>query len=376
MQGFPLFGRGRILVAVILAVSLVFSGCDFMAKLGFGADDEDETEEIGIIPEAPLVRPATVDLGLLSMEGRKSIKAKFGIMTTGTQGVKDTFNTLHAFISTGGLADPLYESPVIELGDWIDLEAGLAVSLYGLGLSETGAFSLANDDIDHEGYISKWLRLIVVGINSFHSNRGVKDDNGTPTLNGEGGGKYKGDEKKANNGTQHVVFQFQNVLTRRRMDPDNKVGYPASEMRQYLVPVEGYPGSGKFLQGLTEAGVPNGVLWGPVRSVSTSNDETEDISDLLWLPTEREMFGWRGAYAIAKCAASETNENQARLEYYADDLSRVKYLTPISKADGYFLASLMPVSDMMGNNFLAAAGYGVPQNPLNAISLAPAFCVK
>jgi hypothetical protein len=331
-----------------------------MAKLGFGADDE--TEEDGNIPEVPLVRPATVDLGLLSTEGRKSIKAKFGIMTAGTQGVRDTFNTLHAFISTGGLADPSYQTPVIELGDWIDLEAGLAVSMYGQGYENRGAFSLANDDITSGDYKSKSLRLIVEGINSFHSGRGVKpgSDTGEPTYNGETGGQYTTD---ANDGTQHVVFQFQNVLTRRRMDPDEKV--------------EGYPGSGKFLQGLTEAGVPNGVLWGPARSVSSSKEDKEDISDLLWLPTEWEMFGVKGTYSGWQCAISETNGNQARLEYYVNDASRKKYL-PVTypTSDVYWLASLIPVSDMMGNYFLAAAGYGVPQNPLNAISLAPAFCVK
>jgi hypothetical protein len=37
-------------------------------------------------------------------------------------------------------------------------------------------------------------------------------------------------------------------------------------MRKYLVPVENDGESGKFLTGLYNAGVPEGVLWAPARN--------------------------------------------------------------------------------------------------------------
>jgi hypothetical protein len=91
------------------------------------------------------------------------------------------------------------------------------------------------------------LRLIVVGINSFHS----KD-------------KYT---VTANNGVPHLVFQFQNIPVSRRMNmsDSNGGGYAASEMRKYLIPVDGDTdaNSGAFLTGLLDAGVPKAVMWAP-----------------------------------------------------------------------------------------------------------------
>jgi hypothetical protein len=54
------------------------------------------------------------------------------------------------------------------------------------------------------------------------------------------------------------VFLFQNIPVIRRMNEtdSNKGGYPGSEMREYLTK--------NFLAGLIEAGVPEGVLGGPL----------------------------------------------------------------------------------------------------------------
>jgi hypothetical protein len=143
-------------------------------------------------------------------------------------------------------------------------------------------------------------RLIVVGVNSFHS--GKEGYDGTYTI-------------EENDGTPHVVFQFQHIPVVRRMNAadTNEGGYEKSEMRKYLVPVTGDSASGNFLTGLKNAGVPEGVLWAPKRVLSKGRNGAGSVtlSDKLWLPTEAEMFGY-GHYS----ADGEMAENQAWLEYY------------------------------------------------------------
>jgi hypothetical protein len=144
-------------------------------------------------------------------------------------------------------------------------------------------------------------RLIVVGVNSFHSGKGY---NGAYTM-------------EENDGTPHVVFQFQHIPVMRRMNATdtNEGGYAASEMREYLVPVDNDSASGRFLAGLKNAGVPENVLWGPKRVLSAGPNGAGSvtISDKLWLPTLREMCGFG-----SRSADGETAENQAWLEYYED----------------------------------------------------------
>jgi hypothetical protein len=169
----------------------------------------------------------------------------------------------------------------------------------------------------------------------------------------------------------------------------NEGGYEKSEMRKYLVPVTGDDESGNFLTGLTEAGVPDGVLWGPARALSKGENETGSVtlSDKLWLPTEREMFqdgkddGNYGPYS----ADSETEGNQARLAYYADDNTRLKawggattdYYPDMKDGYGmwYWMGSAYSGSSTsfctvppVGGTVTASASY--------AGGVAPAFCVK
>jgi hypothetical protein len=218
----------------------------------------------------------------------------------------------------------------------------------------------------------KMQRLIVVGINSFNG--------------------------KNNNNTQHVVFQFQNIPVRRRMNPKsennphgtNEGGYKESEMRKYL--------TGNFLSGLTTtAGVPDGVLWAPARVLSAGQNGTgyDKVSDLLWLPTEREMFqGGTGVHEDGKTlgpfsAYEETAENQARLEYYSSNESRVK----VYKANsGYPAVMLTGTYGPCGNwywessahygtgalSFCAVRTIGAAGNDGASVAggCAPAFCVK
>jgi hypothetical protein len=241
---------------------------------------------------------------------------------------------------------------VIHLGDWIDLEGGLSVKGYGAG---GGGFSSGDTGMRWDANITlqgadkgKMCRLIVVGINPFKN------------LNGNGA-------------TPHVVFQFQNVPVARRMNPenDNGGGYPASEMRAYL--------TGEFLSGLKDAGVPEGVLWGPARVVSGKGDGAKTINDELWLPTEREMFGSQ----THSDAGHETEGNQARLLYYAAPASRIK----VYKGNADYPA----VSTAYGRWYWEGSAYSVSAASFCLVNsdgtshanyagsvggCAPAFCVK
>jgi hypothetical protein len=177
-----------------------------------------------------------------------------------------------------------------------------------------------------------------------------------------------------NGATPHVVFQFQNVPVARRMNPENNNtgGYPESEMRAYL--------TGEFLSGLKDAGVPEGVLWGPARVVSGKEDGAKTINDTLWLPTEREMFGGQ-TYSDA---AHETEGNQARLPYYADDASRIKvYKTDtgypaVSTAYGmwYWEGSAYAGGASTWCAVSSGGGYSITIFASSVSGCAPAFCVK
>jgi hypothetical protein len=294
-----------------------------------------------------------------SLSNPGSLKEQFGIDTDGQEAVKDTFTALHEFIKAGGLENANTKD-VIKLGDYIDLESGLAVDAYGEG-DNTGAFSSLNNEdwnktiqLTASGtqYPTGTLnRLIVVGINSFHSNRGVVNNGNTdaPTYNGDENGQYKIED---NDDTSHVVFQFQNIPVNRRMNPtdSNTGGYPASEMRKYLVPIKKGESEetegGNFLDGLIKAGVPKDVLWAPSRVMATSDTTTETIKDLLWLPTEREISG-TSSYAAKK---GETAANQARLEYYLSRYGSLAAMIAFAKVskdtDGFPGATVFNKTDL------------------------------
>jgi hypothetical protein len=265
--------------------------------------------------------------------GMDSIKSNVGVTSTGTAGVTETFTRLSQFIKADGLTS---QSGVINLGDWIDLEGGITVNAYpsGGGFQYTGA--------------SDNTRLIVVGINSFNGKNG--------------------------NNQKHVVFQFKNIPVFRRMNPTgtNENGYAASEMRQYLVPYSG--SSGNFLTGLKNAGVPGGVLWGPKRSVAIRSygTATNEIGDLLWLPTEWEMFGTR-TYSPPD---AETAANQARLEYYDSDTRRMKnYNANNAASEQYYWLSSLYSGTFTSFCSVSSSGSAHTGYASNALGIAPAFCV-
>jgi hypothetical protein len=324
-----------------------------------------------------------------------SIKEKFGIDKVEKAAVTETFNALHEFVQAGGLTNDKTKN-MIELGDWIDLEDGLKVSRYHReGRAEAndtdgkpndsanGAISLVYNATDNP----QLLRLIVVGINSFHSGRGVTTDP-TPQATTNGGGATGQYNVKVNDSTQHLVFQFKNIPGRHRINADTDGTtdrYEASEMREYLVPVikenTELAKSGHFLDGLLTAGVPKNVLWGPTRYVATvgKGNKLEDcapLNDLLWLPTRFEMFGSsenKSGEPNNIIMLSENAENQARLEYYLTDGKRSKQG---GTADKYYLSSAR-VNNVDGIQFNAVKTDGKASSSAgrNRNGVAPAFCV-
>jgi hypothetical protein len=297
-----------------------------------------------------------------------SIKAKFGITATEKTGVTQTFTALHDFIHAGGLTA---QSGVIKTGDWIDLEGGLTVAAGTGGFSHDAAAATKAITLDGAAH-GTLCRLIVVGVNSFQSGKG---SNGAYAI-------------KTNDNTQHVVFQFQNLPVRRRMNSGNtnNDGYEKSEMRTYL--------TGNFLTGLNNAGVPDGVLWAPARTLSKGTNGTGAVtlSDKLWLPTEREIFQdgksitsslLGGTITVGPNSANgETAANQARLEYYASNNTRLKVST---SASGYPNASApyewyWDGSAYSGNSSMFCGVFGNGYSDMNGASssggVAPAFCVN
>jgi hypothetical protein len=287
---------------------------------------------IGTITKGSLNSASAGSPNFTAGEGGASLKTKFGITTTGKAGVEDTFKAVSAFIRSGQFTSGQTK---IHLGDWIDLENGLAVSgSFSIGAGTGGA-----------------RHLIVVGVNSFNRVSGAaSNDNHYP----------------------HVVFQFKDIPVNSSMNSwdTNTGGYPATAMRTYL--------TGAFFTGLTNAGVPDEVVWASTRTVSTQYNGmgTATITDKLWLPTRREVFGDGGG---GQSPSSETEGNQARLEYYKDDYAKcIKNYegTP----DFYWLASIA------GDNypwFCAATAYSPStgynrssfDNASKTYGVVPAFCV-
>jgi hypothetical protein len=281
----------------------------------------------------------------------------FQVTGTDSAAVSETFNRVSAFVQSAQTKAAISEG--IHLGDYIDLPS-LSVTGYDGTANSTdadyGDINVTNADLG--GTIGAKLRLIVVGINSFNSTDSTNNDYNVTD----------------NDGTPHVVFQFQNLPGTQRMNTSHTSagGYKASLMRKYLVPNDG--GSGNFLTGLTNAGVPSDVLWGPKRSMAKEyNDaETDDcniIEDLLWLPTVWEMFGSQSISPL-----SETAANQARLEYYADDAKRIKYGMS-GMATIWWDAS---PSSFFADDFCATYNAGGDSTPAagSAGGVAPAFCVR
>jgi hypothetical protein len=276
---------------------------------------------------------------------------KFGVKSAGytaydQNDVTTTFDELHTYINDSEKfnadTDNNTSTGAVHLGDYIDLPCLVVETASGYGQF----YATNNIDLGTHG---KQLRLIVVGINSFNRRDAQPSD------------------------TPHVVFQFQNIPEKNRMHVSltNAMGYLGSDMREYL--------EDNYLTGLKNAGVPDSYIWNPERFVGKgSGSGVDEISDKLWLPTEREMFGigpWTsGPWAHRD---KETPENQAHLEYYINDTKRIKYNSDDNLPGAYALASAFTNNDD-SKRFCGISDSGASDtyNANNINGVSPAFCIK
>jgi hypothetical protein len=279
---------------------------------------------------------ADVKIPLIVDASKTSLKDKFGVEATDATGVTRTFNMLSQYIKEGGLgANTTKTDGTIKMGDYIDL-----ASLYVGDHVSPGVGSI-NMGINSSVTSGTLLRLIVVGINSFNGKNG--------------------------NNTPHVVFQFQNVPGTyfiNRFATPTPHEYTHTNMRTYL--------SDKYMVGLKNAGVPESVLWPPVRKVWSGNESNfvTLIADLLWLPTAYEMGANDGTHPNQ----SETQDNQVRLSYYEGNASRRKKYNSSNDATSYWTASVWGYSrDCTVINSGGSVEGAIASDSNHGV--APAFCV-
>ncbi|MDR2468262.1 MAG: DUF6273 domain-containing protein, partial [Spirochaetaceae bacterium] len=246
----------------------------------------------------------------------------------GTTGVAATFNAVAAYLRTTPKQDgsgTTMSVGAIKIGDYVILPS-LSVAVYNSqGTAITG---LADQKVK------------VVGINP-----------------------YAG--KNLNTPGALLVFQFEKIVTTRRMHLNANVSYGETELRRYLTPVGGATGSGNFYTGLVNAGVPEDVFWAPMRVIGAKyGGSIESLQDKVFLPTVYEAFGYE--------YGGETSGNQGRLSAYHDSDSRKK---SGAGANEWWLASPdSSSSSYFGNVYTNGS---VTSNIANTVlGLAPAFCIK
>ncbi|MDR0539807.1 MAG: DUF6273 domain-containing protein [Spirochaetaceae bacterium] len=243
----------------------------------------------------------------------------------------------------------------ITMGDYVNLKSLTVAAYNGNG----GNFDRTNTDLAGE---NESLRLMVVGINPYSG----KNDNGTST--------------------PHLIFHFRGHMEQARMESTstNENGYLGSEMRKYLTPVDGVPGSGNYWTALKASGVPESVVWKVSRRVANKGnaDGTHTIEDYLWLPTEREMFGPSGSSYSPPFWSNttyETNTNQGYFAYYNSDAKRIKS-SDNRITVGYWLASpqyyYVSIRDTDFCCANAIDGVNSGAFAIGRSSVVPAFAVK
>jgi hypothetical protein len=287
-------------------------------------EDKTVTDTCGVvvIPDNPL--------------SKQSLKEKFGVTTSGQQGLADTLMALHHFLSS---TTPEYVPNVVTLEDYIDIPNLVIESSAGKEGYE------GHPNLYSAYYLpisASNARLLVVGINSFL-------------------------DKNDNTGA-HVTLHFQNSVVGMgvmNITNTNEGGYKESLMRQWL--------THDYLEGLLAAGVPDEALWAPKRAVwdavNGQAGAADIIEDKLWLPTEWEMYGEN----IRSSPVWENAENQGRLEWYQSATQRRK-TGPSGSGAGYVLAS--PSS---GTGAFCFSNYNdVVYSSVagRVFTFVPAFCVR
>jgi hypothetical protein len=286
-----------------------------------------------------------LNTGVISGQGANpDLLVKFGIKSSGYNShtateVSAGFRAVQGYINKSTVSASGSDSSAklgdIAIGDYIDLPSLNVTSDAGGG----GGINLTNTDFGADG---RHLRITVIGISSFA-------------------------EKNGNPNEKHLVFQFQNVVGVHRMYPNDVLleidngYYLNTEMRSYL--------NSNFLAGLIAAGVPENVLWEPVRKISKNRSGTgmESFADKIWLLTRYELSG--------SGAPGETSSNQARLYAYSK-----KNENDTGYGKNWWLASPFngggpePRFNIVDREGAISGGGGGAYNAGNGV--APAFCIK
>jgi hypothetical protein len=302
----------------------------------------------------------------LPQPNAKDIMVKFGIKTEGytsatAADVKEAFTALHDYINTSGKFNTSTSKDtsgnVVRLGDYIDLPS------MSCGDYANGAFSYSNNpDLGVHG---KLLRILVVGINSYNR-RSVKPNGHADT--------------------PHVVFQFQNLPVSHEMageDGDAWPGYKYSSMRKYM--------KYRFQQALNAAGVPDEMMWAPVREVAYVHNRTDSwiaqlllpavndqrpVVDKVWIPGDYEMR--QSTHHSGGWNLTDHNTNQAFYEYYDSTEKRIKY-NLWGDANAYWTSTISyPPDPDVNNDYIYYGDWGGTWtwNKHKEWGVAPAFCIK
>jgi uncharacterized repeat protein (TIGR02543 family) len=319
----------------------IFTGWN-SADNGLGTAYTDKQANVNIDPSA---KGVTVTLyaqwrerGLVAgQENNPDLMVKFGVKSAGyaigdisAQDVTDTFNEVSAYIKTQSPSsvNPSGGLGVIKLGDYVNLKS-LNVAAYNsnpvVGITNTNA---GNDK----------LRVMVVAINPYYN----KNSNGTTT--------------------PHLIFHFKDFPGNARMEATdtNANGYLGSEMRTYL--------TGTYWPALQTAGVPDAVVWNISRRVANKGSGasgTHTITDKLWLPTERELFGSN----TNSISTHETDTNQTHFAYYDSNSKR-------TKSSYYWEASPYGPSSALSFCVVYYTGYEYVNTASAVGGCDPAFAVK
>jgi len=187
----------------------------------------------------------------------------------------------------------------------------------------------------HEDY--KNLRVVVSGFNFY---------------------KHHGDTENTEN---HVLFTFRNCVTTRQMNSGdtNAGGYPASELRKYL--------EGVFALGLKQA-LGGGDCLYTIRHVMSNKDGHAWYTDTVFLPSEREVWGWTafgspwkdgavpGQYPVYISTIYKTKRNNGSRTYWWNTTRR----------------------EEDASSFCAVCFRGIPTylDASSVFGVAPAFCVR
>jgi hypothetical protein len=286
--------------------------------------------------------------------GNADLMVKFGIMQNGyspaslTQAhVTAVFNAVQSYIRYGALSVSNVSTANMKLGeikinDWVMLPS-LTTATY----NELGA---PIPEINQSNQ-----KVKVVGINPYTN-------------------------KNGNEAGAHLVFQFENNIARRRLNPTDTTagGYANTEIRKYLTPVAGVNGSGIFYNALVAAGVPESVFWSVKRVIGTPKDgSVNQLADKVFLPTLWEVSGGVKDPWNETLTSGENDGNQGRLWAYSAgpsaNSSRIKSYN--STAYSWWLAS--PSSGGYSSFcYVISAGHVNYTYASTASGLAPAFCIK